>query len=251
MTAGDVVLLAAAGIGAGLAGSIAGLASLFSYPALLAVGLPPVTANVTNTVSLVCAGVGSVTASRPELAGQRRRVCRLGVAAVAGGITGGVLLLVTPAEAFEKIVPWLLAAAAIGILVRRPLVVAQEQPRPAHDGHLVTGGVALVAIYGGYFGAGAGVMLLAMLLWTTTEPLPRANAVKNVLLGVANAVAALAFVVFGDVRWAAVVPLGIGVLLGSRTGPVVVRHAPAGPIRAAIALAGLTLAIALGIEAYA
>ena len=111
--------------------------------------------------------------------------------------------------------------------------------------------MALVGVYGGYFGAGAGVMLLALLLWATAEPLPPANAVKNVVLGLANGVAALAFVVFGDVRWAAVVPLGIGLLIGGRTGPVIVRHAPDGPVRAIIAVAGLGLALALGVEAYA
>lgn len=133
MSAVELALLALAGVGAGLAGSIAGLASLVSYPALLAVGLPPVTANVTNTVSLVASGVGSALGSRPELAGQAGRVGRLGLVAAAGGTLGGALLLLTPSEAFERIVPWLIAVAALVILA---------QPRPAFLRRLHHGGDA-------------------------------------------------------------------------------------------------------------
>ena len=120
MSALEFGLLVLAGVGAGLIGSIAGLASLISYPALLAVGVPPVTANVTNTVALVLNSVGSVSASRPELTGQRRRVPRLAAAAVLGGATGMALLLLTPSGAFERIVPWLIAGASAAILVQRP-----------------------------------------------------------------------------------------------------------------------------------
>src|SRR4051794_25160537 len=107
MTSGEVVMLVVAGVAGGLFGSIAGLASIATYPALLAVGLAPVTANVTNTVALVCSSTGSIVGSKPELVGQGPRVRRLGVAAVIGGATGGVLLLVTPADSFERIVPFL------------------------------------------------------------------------------------------------------------------------------------------------
>ena len=116
----EFAFLVVAGIGAGLTGSIAGLASLISYPALLAVGIPPVTANVTNTVALVLNSVGSVSASRPELTGQARRLAPLAAAAVLGGTTGAVLLLLTPAGAFERIVPFLIAGASAAILVQRP-----------------------------------------------------------------------------------------------------------------------------------
>jgi uncharacterized membrane protein YfcA len=244
------VLLLLAGVGAGLTGSVAGLASLVSYPAVLAAGLGPVTANVTNTVALVCSSVGSVAGSRPELTGQGRRLRRLAVAGALGGIVGAALLLVTPAESFERIVPFLIAGASVAILVRRRLVDAVEHEPGAHDGRATTIGVGVVGIYGGYFGAGAGVMLLALLLWATTEPLPRANAAKNLVLGVANGIAALAFVVLGDVRWSVVVPLGLGLLVGGRLGPVVVRRSNAAWLRAAIAVAGMGLAIKLGIDAY-
>jgi uncharacterized protein len=244
-----LLLLALAGLGAGLAGSIAGLASLISYPALLAVGLPPVTANVTNTVALVAGGVGSALGSRPELRGQGMRIRRLGIAGVLGGALGGALLLLTPAGTFERLVPWLIALASMGILV---------QPRPRALQRLHTGGdaraltvcVALVAVYGGYFGAAAGVLLLALLLAFTPEPLARSNALKNVVLGLANGVAALAFVLFGPVQWSAVVPLAVGFLVGGRLGPVIVRRAPAGPLRAVIGVAGIALAVHLGLDAY-
>jgi uncharacterized membrane protein YfcA len=242
--------LVLAGIGAGLTGSIAGLASLVSYPAVLATGLGPVSANVTNTVALVCSSIGSVTASRPELTGQGARVRRLATAAALGGITGAALLLVTPADSFEKIVPILIALASLAILVRRRLVDAAEHEHRAHDGTSTTIGVAVVGVYGGYFGAGAGVMLLALLLWATAEPLPRANAVKNVVLGVANAVAAVAFVVLGDVHWDVAIPLGVGLFVGGRLGPVIVRRSNPTWLRAVIAVAGLGLAVKLGIDAY-
>jgi len=243
------LLLVLAGFAAGLTGSVAGLASLVSYPAVLATGLSPVTANVTNTVALVCSSIGSVTASGPELTGQRARVRRLAVAAAAGGISGAVLLLVTPAEVFERIVPFLIALASLAILLRRRLVEVSDHE--VRDGLSTTVGVGIVGVYGGYFGAGAGVMLLAVLLWATAEPLPRANAVKNVVLGVANGIAALAFVVVGDVRWDVVVPLGLGLLAGGRLGPVLVRRADPTWLRVAIAFAGLGLAVKLGLDAEA
>jgi len=111
-------------------------------------------------------------------------------------------------------------------------------------------GVFLVAVYGGYFGAAAGVLMLALLLAATRETLARSNAIKNVVLGLANAVAALLFILFSSVQWSMVVPLAIGCLAGGRIGPVVVRHAPARPLRIAIAVAGIGLAIRLGIDAY-
>lgn len=250
MTVTKAVLLVLAGVGGGLSGSIAGLASLVSYPALLIAGLPPVTANVTNTVALVCSSTGSVIGSRPELDGQWGRVRRLAIAGVAGGAAGGALLLLTPSGSFELLVPWLIAGASLAILARRRLVDAALTATSHDAGPGLLASVALIGIYGGYFGAGAGVMLLALFLYVTHDPMPRCNAVKNVVLGAANGIAAVAFAVFGDVRWSVVVPLGIGLLIGGRLGPEVVRRAPLGPLRIAIATAGLGLAIKLGIDAY-
>jgi uncharacterized membrane protein YfcA len=246
--------LVLAGIGAGLTGSIAGLASLVSYPALLATGLPPVTANVTNTVSLVLASVGSVSASRPELRGMRRRLLPLALAAVLGGALGAVLLLITPAGAFERIVPFLIAGASVAILVQRPpreLATEGARHHPGHDDPWwLAPGTFVIGIYGGYFGAAAGVLLLAMFLLGTGEDLPRGNAMKNVILGVANAVAAVGYVVLTSVAWSAALPLAIGCLVGGRIGPRVVRRSPQAALRRVIAVAGLALAIHLGIQAY-
>jgi uncharacterized membrane protein YfcA len=251
VSAADVLLLVVAGLGAGLTGSVAGLASLFSYPALLAVGLPPVTANVTNSVALIFSTVGAVSGSRPELAGQFRRVRPLALAGLVGGLTGGVLLLSTPSDAFERIVPFLIAAASIAILVRRPILDVAEHEHRHRDPRVVFAGTGVIGVYGGYFGAGGGVMMLALFLWAMADPLPRANAFKNVVLGTANGVAALLFVFFGDVRWSAVIPLGAGVLVGGRLGPIVVRRVPATPLRFVIAIAGLFLALKLALDAFA
>jgi uncharacterized membrane protein YfcA len=242
-------VLLLAGVGAGLAGSVAGLASLISYPALLAVGLAPVTANVTNTVALVASGIGSALGSRVELTGQSERLRRLGVAAASGGAFGAGLLLLTPAAAFEAVVPVLIATASVLVLVA---------PAPAELGHLaalpagpwLTAGIFGVGVYGGYFGAAAGVMMLAMLLMSTGETTVRAIAAKNVLLGLANGVAALGFVLLGPVSWAAVLPLAVGFLAGGWAGPAVARRAPARLLRMLVGLAGLALAGYLALDAW-
>jgi uncharacterized protein len=245
----DPVWLVLAGIGGGLSGSVAGLASLVSYPALLAVGVPPVTANVSNTVALVFSTAGSMWGSRPELTGQRAQARRLAGIALAGGVSGAILLLATPSSAFERVVPWLIGLASLAILLPRRVDRVAEFTARWHVWGLGIG-IYLITVYGGYFGAGAGVLLLALLLFASAEPLPRSNALKNLLLGVANGMAALAFVLFGPVRWRAVVPLAIGFLIGGRLGPVIVRRAQPGPLRLAIACAGLGLAVHLGLDAY-
>jgi uncharacterized protein len=250
----DWLFLAAAGVLGGLTGSIAGVASVATYPALLLVGLPPVTANVTNTVALVFSGVGSIWGSRPELEGQQKWITRIAPAALLGGAAGAALLLSTPAEGFERVVPILLGLASLAILVPRR---GARQARVA-DHHRHTVGVLfeacaifLICIYGGYFGAAAGVLLLALLLGAGHATLAHANAGKNVILGIANGVAAVVFAVLAPVQWPAVLALGIGCLIGSRLGPIIVRHAPAAPLRVLIGAAGLTLAVKLGLDAYA
>ena len=242
----ELLLLVCAGLGGGLAGSIAGLASLVSYPALLAVGLGPVTANVTNTVAMVGVGAGAALGSRAELEGQALRVRELAVAAVLGGAAGAGLLLLTPSGTFERIAPWLIGAASLTILLRPRVRTGTH----GDGGPGVVGGVFLIGIYGGYFGAAAGVMLLALLLVGTDETLARSNALKNVVLGMANLVAAVGFSLLGPVHWGAVVPLALGLFAGARLGPIVVRHSNPGVLRAVIGVAGLALAVKLGVDAY-
>lgn len=246
----DAALLFAGGIGGGLAGSIAGLASLSTYPALLAVGLSPVAANVTNTVALVFNGVGSVLGSRPELADQGAWLKRTVVITAAGGATGAILLLLAPGG-FERIVPFLLGFASLTIVIPRAASAPHpDRPRSKRRTALEALGIFLIAIYGGYFGAAAGVVFLALLLQLGSATLAHANAAKNVLLGVANLVAAAMFAVLAPVNWWAVLPLGLGCLIGARIGPVVVRHSPATLLRILIGLAGIALAVKLWFDAY-
>jgi uncharacterized membrane protein YfcA len=246
----SVLLLAAAGVASGLAGSIAGLASLFSYPALLAAGLPPVAANVTNTVALFANTAGTAAGSREELRGQRGRLVRLSILAAAGGGVGAALLLGTPASAFSRVVPWLIALGSVLILVREPLRRLAEKHTQFTDGRPrgkspLAGAVLLVGLYGGYFGAAAGVLMLAVLSLSGNEPLRITNAVKNIATGAANVTAAVAYAFLAPVDWTAAAALGLGCLLGSRVGPIVVRRLPERPLRIAIALAGLALAVSL------
>jgi uncharacterized membrane protein YfcA len=249
----DITLLVVAGMVGGLTGSIAGLASVSTYPALLAVGLPPVTANITNTVALVGNAVGSIIGSRPELTGQRPFLVRTLPVAAVGGALGAVLLLSTPAEGFEKLVPLLIGLSSVAIVwPRRERREAPDDKPRRHRSVLLAEGAAIfaIAIYGGYFGAAAGVLLLALLLRAGGATLPHANASKNVLLGASNGTAAVIFVVVAPVHWASLIPLAIGCIIGSRLGPIVVRHAPATPLRWLIGAGGLVLAIKLGLDAY-
>jgi hypothetical protein len=255
MTLGTALLLALAGLAAGLAGSIAGLASLFSYPALLAAGLPATAANVTNTVALAFSTVGAVAGSRPELVGQGGRARPLGALAVAGGACGAGLLLLTPPGVFERLVPFLVGGASLVLLLggRTRMTDPGAVPTAVHGGPrrqlLVGAGVAAVSVYGGYFGAAAGVLMLALLTTMLPETLIRANGLKNLLLGLANIVAAAGFAMFGPVSWTHALPLATGLLAGSWTGPAVARRVPSGPLRVAIGLAGLGLAVKLGWDA--
>jgi uncharacterized membrane protein YfcA len=253
MTWWDAAFLAAAGVLGGLAGSIAGLASVPTYPALLLYGLPPVTANVTNTVALVFNGVGSVLGSRPELQGQASAIKRIAPVAVLGGAAGAVLLLSTPADDFERAVPILLALASITILIPRRAITQARVANHHRDrvAHLSTmAATLLICIYGGYFGAAAGVLLLALMLRGEHAGLAQVNAVRNVTIGIANSVAAIVFALFAQVNWTAVGVVGVGCLIGSRIGPSVVRKVPAAPLRLLIGAAGLAVAVKLGVDAY-
>ncbi|PSK99047.1 hypothetical protein CLV63_104271 [Murinocardiopsis flavida] len=254
------LFLVGAGVLAGLTGSIAGLASLVSYPALLAVGLSPVAANVTNTVSVVFSGVGSVAGSRTELRGQGPRLRRHALTAALGGALGGSLVLVTSADAFESAVPVLVGGASLAVLLRPRARAGGAEPPQGRGARRIarvprelrsTVAVFAIGVYGGYFGAAAGVMMLALLLTLLSDTLSRVNALKNAVLLAPNAVAAVAFALFGPVHWAYVGPLAAGFLLGGIAGPAVVRRLPAAPLRIAIGLAGLGLAVHLGWDAWA
>jgi uncharacterized membrane protein YfcA len=249
-----VLWLVLAGIGAGLTGSVAGLASVISFPALIAFGLPPVAANVTNTVALFGVTGGTIAGSQRELRGQGRRVLKLVGVSVVGGAAGATLLLLTPAEAFEAVVPWLIAFGALLLLARdrlRAWVVARSENGRSIDGtrRTLTWGLVVLAIgvYGGYFGAGVGIIALAAMALERTEPLAVTNAVKNVATGAANGTAAIAYLIFAPVDLTAALALGCGAVLGGLAGPAIVRVTPEKPLRWLVAAAGLLLALWLAV----
>lgn len=249
MTSYQALVLLAAGTLGGIASTVASVASVVSYPVLLALGLPPLSANVTNTVSLVLTGTGSVLGSRPELDGQRGRVLRFGAATAAGGAAGAAVLLLAPASAFGLVVPVLIGFASL-ILLAQPGIRAMS-PRPgAEQSRWRLAAVFAVGSYVGYFGAAGGVLLLAVLSATISESLPRVNAIKNAISGAANGVAAVIFAIVAPVHWSFVPPLAAGFLIGGFTGPRIVRRLPVRALRAAVALCGLALAVRLGVSAY-
>jgi uncharacterized membrane protein YfcA len=245
-----LLFLLVAGVGAGLTGSIAGLASLVSYPALLAVGLPPVSANVTNTIAMLGTTVGAAAGSQPELNGQRDRLTVLCSITAAGGALGAALLLWTPSGTFTVIVPFLIAGASI-LLFAGPRLRRYAERADAPGISPAAGAAAfLVAIYGGYFGAAAGVLMLALLSTVWAQSLARSNAAKNLATGAANLIAAVVFAFTGKVDWPAAVALCLGSVLGSWVGPAIVRRLPAAGLRIAIGLGGLALATTLGWQAF-
>jgi uncharacterized protein len=249
----SAAFLVGAGVVAGLAGTIAGLASLASYPALLAVGLPPITANVTNTVAMFTHTVGAIGGSTRELRGQWPRLLRLIAIAVLGGGIGAALLLHTPPQTFEMIVPWLIAFGSALLLARDQLHRLTALRPGARSGSAMSPplvvSVLLVGVYGGYFGAAAGIMMLAVLAMATREPLPITNAVKNVVSGAANITAGVTYALVAPVNWAAAGALALGCLIGAWIGPAVVRRLPERPLRYAIGLAGMGLAVHLFLSA--
>lgn len=290
-----IVLLVLAGVLGGVIGTAGGITSLVTYPALLAAGLTPLQSNVANTVALISGAVASSAASRPELRVHRRRLPWWALIAVVGGTGGAVLLLVTPPGVFAWIVPFLIAFAAVLVLVRPSVehpaagpsaaAVADDpgEPPPAagtaaavDTGAAGTGGTAAVAgtvaagsggrqarwlrvvaaaglfavfVYSGYFGAGAGILTLAIVLLVVEPHLVRANALKNALTACADVVPAVVFAVVADVAWWAVVPLAIGSGIGGALGPAVTRRLDPRVLRAAVATMGLGLAAWLLVRA--
>jgi hypothetical protein len=249
MTFSQAVILLAAGTLGGIASTVASIASVVSYPVLLALGLSPLSANVTNTMSLVLTGAGSVLGSRPELAGQRERVLRLGVITALGGAAGAAVLLLAPPGGFGFVVPVLIGGSSL-LLLAQPMIRGFS-PRPgAERSRWRLAGVFGVAAYVGYFGAAGGVLLLAMLASMISESLVRVNAIKNAISGAANGVAAIMFAAFAPVHWVFVPPLAAGFLIGGFTGPRLVRRLPVKALRVFVAVCGLALAVKLGAAAY-
>jgi uncharacterized membrane protein YfcA len=238
-------VLLGAGVLAGLVGSAGGITSLISYPALLVVGVPALAANVVNIIALVACWPGSALTSRAELAGRGSWLLRWVPVAAVGGAVGAALLLAIPAGVFTRVVPFLVASGSLTLLAQ-PRLAARRQRRQTRHGALVLPvGLTALSLYNGFFGAGAGVMALALMLLTVDGDLPRANALKNMLIGAATVASAIALALFGPVDWVAVGPLAVGMFVGSTLGPRVARTLPADVLRWAVALLGLALAVEL------
>ena len=249
MTPEALVALFLAGILAGTVSVLVSLASLISYPALLAVGLPPVAANVTNTVSLVFTGIGAGLGSRRELVGQGPAIARLALAGVAGGAVGAVLLLALPERTFELVAPLLIAGASVLLLVQ-PRLRARRAARVASMRPATVATYGATAVYTGYFGAAGGILAFVALTRIIDRPFHDVNAAKNLLAAASNGAAAVLFILFGPVSWAAVVPLAAGLFVGGLVGPSIARRVPAPVLRVVVAVCGLTVAATLAWNTY-
>lgn len=245
MDPGTVALLAAAGFGAGVVNAVAGGGSLITFPALLAAGYPSVTANVTNAVAVLPGYVGGSLAYRRELAGQSGRIRALALTGAVGAATGAALLLVSPASVFEAIVPWLILAAC-ALLAAQPRVAAVARRRRTSPAPLALHAALFAAtLYGGYFGAGLGIMLLAILGVFVDDGLQRLNALKGALSVLVAVVGAVGFAIFGPVAWAAAAIVGATSLLGGAAGVAVARRLPAAALRAVVIAYGVVVAVVL------
>ena len=241
-----------AGIAAGIMNTVVGSGTLLTFPTLLAFGYSPVLANVSNTVGLVPGSFSGAYGYRAELVGQRRRVLTLGLCSLLGGTLGAVLLLNLPSSAFATIVPVLIGLALV-LVVIQPKVGAwaarrREEKGTAQreaGGPLLWLGVFGTGIYGGYFGAAQGVLLIGMLGIAFTDSLQRVNAVKNILAGLVNGIAAVLFIAFSQVSWTAAGLIALGSVLGGQIGARVGRRLPPAALRAVIVCVGIAAIVKL------
>lgn len=238
----------AAGMVAGTINTVVGSGTLFTFPVLLAFGYAPVVANVSNTVGLAPGSAAGAVGYRRELAGQGHRALLLTGASVIGGVAGAALLLTLPASAFKAIVPVFIAIALILIVAQRRLTRVIEARRPRRRdraGPVGTLAVLASGIYGGYFGAAQGIMLLAILGLALDDDLQRINALKIVLAGAVNLVAGVAFVLFAHVAWGAALLIAAGSVLGGILGARQGRRLSPGALRVVIVIVGIAAIVRL------
>jgi uncharacterized membrane protein YfcA len=241
----EAIAVLLAGVAAGTINTVVGSGTLITFPTLLAVGLSPVTANVSNTIGLAPGSASGAWGYRAELAGQRGRLVRLASASFVGGIVGAVLLLVLPSSAFDAIVPVLIALGVVLVLLGPRIsarVAARAEARgglPPHGAGWVWPAVGAAGVYGGYFGAAQGVLLMAILGIGVDDTLQRHNATKNVLAGIVNAIAAVLFIAVADVDWRAVALIAVGSVVGGQLGATVGRRLSPTFLRALIVVVGV------------
>jgi uncharacterized membrane protein YfcA len=249
----EALVIIAAGMAAGTINTIVGSGSLITFPTLLLLGYPPLVANVSNTVGLVPGTLSGAIGYRRELVGQRARAKPLLAAAGLGGLTGAGLLLVLPASAFARIVPILIliACALVAVQPRLSSWVLERRARSGVDlahadgGPILLVGVYLTGIYGGYFGAAQGVILIALLSILIDDELQRLNGLKNVITTVINSVAALIFILVAPVAWAPAILIAIGATIGGQLGAVVGRRMSPVALRGAVIVVGVIVAARL------
>jgi uncharacterized protein len=254
ITAVEALAIFGAGLAAGTINTVVGSGTLITFPTLLGFGFPPVLANVSNNVGLVPGVLSGIHGYRKELQGQRARVLRLGSASLLGGLVGAILLLVLPQSAFKAIVPALIALALVMVVGQPWLakkVAARQKAREEERAENQVGGpvlwvlVFLMGIYGGYFGAAQGILLLGLFGITFSDNLQRINAVKNVLACIVNAVAAVVFIAATHIDWAAAGLIAAGSVIGGQIGARVGRRLPPWALRALIVCVGIAALIRL------
>jgi uncharacterized membrane protein YfcA len=240
----------AAGLAAGTINVIVGSGSLITFPTLLALGYPPVLANVSNNVGLVPGNISANVAYRSELVGQHRRLVQLGSASLLGGLLGAILLLALPSGVFKAAVPVLIALASV-LMALQPRLRARlerRRDRPAAGGWILLLGVFLTGIYGGYFGAAQGVILIALLAIFVDDDLQRLNGTKNFLALTVNAVAGVLFVATTHIAWSVAGLIAAGSIIGGQAGGRLGRRLSAAVLRWCIVVVGLGVAVGLAFE---
>ncbi len=242
MTLFEIAMLFLAGTAAGTINTVVGSGSLITFPTLLAFGYTPITANMTNNMGVLPGAISGAFAYRRELRDQWPRVIKLSLFSLFGGLGGALLLLRLPPAAFKAIVPVLILLACLLVILQPWLRkrTAHLQVKSRRSDIIRTGGVFLTGLYGGYFGAAQGVLLMALLGMVIDEGIQRLNAMKNVLAAVANGSAALVFIVRGGINWEAAGIIAVGAIIGAQLGARIGRRLPPRVYRAVIVIVGLT-----------
>ena len=248
VTVPDLLLLLVTGIAAGIVSTVASLASVVSYPVLLALGLPPLSANVTNTVGLLPGTVGGLLGYADALSEQRQRAARLAIPSLMGAAAGTVLLLLTPGNTFEAIVPALVALSSLLLLFQPQIAARRSHTRQNHATLAV--GLTLSGMYAAYFGSAVGIFVTALLTLFVPEDVHRLNALKILLVGLMNLLPAVAYVFLAHVNAEYAAELMVSSLAGGRAGAFLARRMPSDVLRVAIACTGLVLAVVFAMRAF-
>ena len=247
MTPGVFVAVLGAGVAAGAINTVVGSGTLITFPVLLALGIPPLTANVSNTIGLAPGGISGAVGYRHQLVGQRGRAATLAVVALVGGLLGAVLLLTLPSSVFKRALPGLILAACVLVLLQAlsRRLASRWRAASGKGGWGLRGGTLAVAVYGGYFGAAQGVILMSILPMALHDGLQRLNALKNVLAMAANLAAAIVFVAAAPVSWPAAAAVAAGSIVGGQVGARVGMRLSPGVLRGVIVAVGVAAALRL------